>query len=46
MGTWTFLNKETWTLLPDESILSVNCQGNPGAQNYVIVADEGSSAVN
>jgi Galactose oxidase, central domain len=33
-------SEETWTLLPDQSILSVDCQGNPGAQKYIIAADE------
>ena len=29
-------SEETWTLLPDETILSVDCQGHPGAQKYII----------
>src|SRR5271169_6249135 len=33
-------NEETWTLLPDETILSVNCREHPGAQKYIIAADE------
>ncbi len=33
-------SEETWTLLPDETILSVDCEGHPGAQKYVIAANE------
>lgn len=33
-------SEETWTLLPDESILSCDCVGHPGAEKYVIAANE------
>lgn len=33
-------SEETWTLLPDETILSVDCLNHPGAQKYIIAADE------
>jgi hypothetical protein len=33
-------SEETWTLLPDETILSVDCQGHPGAEKYLIAADQ------
>ena len=33
-------SEETWTLLPDESILSVDCLGHPNAEKYIIAADE------
>jgi hypothetical protein len=46
-NTWVAADKknpssseETWTLLPDETILSVDCLGHPGAQKYIIAADE------
>ncbi len=32
--------EETWTLLPDETILSVDCLGHPNAQKYIIAADQ------
>jgi len=31
--------EETWTLLPDQTVLSVNCHDHPGAQKYIIAAD-------
>ena len=33
-------SEETWTLLPDETILSVDCLGHPGAEKYVIAANQ------
>jgi hypothetical protein len=33
-------SEETWTLLPDETILAVECDGHPNAEKYVIAADE------
>jgi hypothetical protein len=33
-------SEETWTLLPDETILTVNCPGHPGTQKYVIGANQ------
>jgi hypothetical protein len=33
-------SEETWTLLPDETILAVNCPDHPGAQKYIIAADK------
>jgi hypothetical protein len=33
-------SEETWTLLPDQSILSVDCDGHPGAQKYIIATDQ------
>jgi len=33
-------NEETWTLLPDGTILSVDCNGHPGAEKYIISADQ------
>jgi hypothetical protein len=32
-------SEETWTLLPDQTVLTVDCPGHPGTQKYVIVAD-------
>jgi hypothetical protein len=32
-------SEETWTLLPDETILAVECDGHPGAEKYIIAAD-------
>jgi Kelch motif len=32
--------EETWTLLPDETILSVECEGHPHAEKYVVAANE------
>lgn len=32
-------SEETWTLLPDETILTVNCDGHPGSQKYLIASD-------
>jgi hypothetical protein len=32
-------SEETWTLLPDQTVLSVDCPGHPGAQKYIIAAD-------
>jgi hypothetical protein len=29
-------NEETWTLLPDGTVLSVDCDGHPAAEKYVI----------
>ena len=33
-------SEETWTLLPDQSILSADCLGHPGAQKYIIPANQ------
>ena len=33
-------SEETWTLLPDETILAVECSGHPGAEKYVIAANQ------
>jgi len=33
-------SEETWTLLPDQTILTVNCPGHPGTQKYVIGANQ------
>jgi hypothetical protein len=32
-------SEETWTLLPDQTVLTVNCPGHPGTQKYIIAAD-------
>jgi hypothetical protein len=32
-------NEETWTLLPDQTILTVDCFGHPQTEKYIIVAD-------
>lgn len=32
-------SEETWTLLPDQTILTANCPGHPGTQKYVIAAN-------
>lgn len=36
--------EETWTLLPDETVLSVECTSHPKAEKYVIAADTWVSA--
>lgn len=33
-------SEETWTLLPDQTILTVNCPGHPATQKYVIPANQ------
>lgn len=33
-------SEETWTLLPDGTVLSVDCNGHPGAQKYLIATNE------
>jgi hypothetical protein len=33
-------SEETWTLLPDETVLSVDCLGHPNAQKYIIAANQ------
>jgi hypothetical protein len=33
-------SEETWTLLPDQTILTVNCPGHPGTQKYDIAANQ------
>jgi hypothetical protein len=35
----TSSSEETWTLLPDQTILTANCPGHPGTQKYVIAAN-------
>jgi hypothetical protein len=37
-------SEETWTLLPDETVLSVECRNHPKAEKYVIAADKWVSA--
>jgi hypothetical protein len=32
-------DEETWTLLPDETILTADCVGHPGTEKYVIADD-------
>ena len=36
----TSSSEETWTLLPDQTILTVNCPGHPATQKYVIAANQ------
>jgi hypothetical protein len=36
----TSSSEETWTLLPDQTILTVNCPGHPGTQKYIIAANQ------
>jgi len=33
-------SEETWTLLPDQTVLAVNCLGHPGAEKYLIATDQ------
>jgi hypothetical protein len=33
-------SEETWTLLPDQTILTANCPGHPATQKYVIAANQ------
>jgi hypothetical protein len=37
-------NEETWTLLPDGSVLTADCNGHPRAEKYVPAADRWFSA--
>jgi hypothetical protein len=37
-------SEETWVLLPDETVLAVECSAHPKAEKYVIAADEWVSA--
>jgi hypothetical protein len=47
-NTWTAVasknnrtsNEETWTLLPDETIMSVDCAGAPQTEKYVIASNQ------
>jgi Kelch motif len=39
-------NEETWVLLPDETVLTVDCIGHPLTQKYLIAADSWVSAGN
>jgi len=32
-------SEETWTLLPDQTVMTVDCNGHPATQKYVIPAD-------
>ncbi len=32
--------EETWTLLPDQTVLTANCQDHPNAEKYIIAADK------
>src|SRR5260370_22967205 len=34
------VSEETWTLLPDESVLTADCFGHPQTEKYVIAADQ------
>jgi hypothetical protein len=36
----TSSSEETWTLLPDQTILTANCPGHPATQKYVIAANQ------
>jgi hypothetical protein len=36
----TSSSEETWTLLPDQTVLTVNCPGHPGTQKYVMAANQ------
>jgi hypothetical protein len=36
----TSSSEETWTLLPDQTILTVNCPGHPATQKYVIAENQ------
>jgi hypothetical protein len=38
--------EETWTLLPDQTILTVDCIGHPATEKYVIAADQWVSCGN
>jgi hypothetical protein len=33
-------NEETWTLLPDQTVMSVDCTGHPATEKYVVVANQ------
>jgi len=51
LGTWTAgpnkddsSSEETWTLLPDETVLSVECANHPRAEKYVAPAERWVSA--
>jgi hypothetical protein len=37
-------SEETWTLLPDQTVLTPQCQGHPKAEKYVIPSDKWVSA--
>jgi hypothetical protein len=37
-------SQETWTLLPDGTVLTVDCFGHPGAEKYVIASNKWVSA--
>lgn len=37
-------SEETWVLLPDETVIAVECSGHPKAEKYVIAADRWVSA--
>jgi hypothetical protein len=39
-------NEETWVLLPDETVLTVDCIGHPKTEKYLIAADKWVSAGN
>jgi hypothetical protein len=36
----TTTNEETWTLLPDETVMTVDCAGAPQTEKYVIAANQ------
>jgi hypothetical protein len=35
----TSSNEETWTLLPDQTLLTADCNGHPQTEKYIIAAD-------
>jgi Kelch motif len=39
-------NEETWVLLPDETVLAVDCIGHPKSDKYIIAADKWVTAGN
>jgi hypothetical protein len=39
-------SEETWTLLPDQTILTADCSGHPATQKYVIAANQWVSCGN
>lgn len=39
-------SEESWVLLPDQTILTVNCFGHPATEKYLIVADKWVTAGN
>ncbi len=39
-------NEETWVLLPDQTVLTVDCNGHPKSEKYLIAADKWVTAGN